>query len=73
MPIVAVELGNGVASILGSLESNNTGALGTAIGGDVDVSAEDLTVVSSLAEEFLQILPADVVRKLELGQYTLSR
>lgn len=73
MPIVAVELGNGVASILGSLESNNTGALGAAIGGDVDVSAEDLTVVSSLAEEVLQILPADVVRKLELSQYTLSR
>ena len=39
----------------------------------MDVSAEDLTVVSSLAEEVLQILPADVVRKLELGQYTLSR
>ena len=66
-------MGNGVASILGSLESNNTGALGAAIGGDVDVSAKDLAVVSSLAEEVLQILPADVVRKLELSQYTLSR
>jgi hypothetical protein len=72
LPIIAVELGDGVAGILWSLESDNTGALGTTIGCDVNVSAENLAVVSSLAEEVLQILPADVVRKLEIGQYKLS-
>ncbi len=65
MPIVAVELGDGVAGILRSLKSDDTGALGTAIGCDVNVSAEDLAIVSSLTEEVLQVLPADVVRKLD--------
>jgi hypothetical protein len=65
LPIVAVELGDGVAGIFRSLKSDNTGALGAAIGCDVNVSAQDLAIVSSLTEEVLQVLPADVIRKLD--------
>ena len=60
-PVVAVELLNGVLGILRSLESDNTRALGSAVGRHVDVSADDGT---TLTEEILQVLPANVVGKL---------
>ena len=65
LPIVAVELGDSIPAVLGCLERDNTGTLGTAIGGNVNISADDLTGISSLAEEILQVLPADVVWKLK--------
>jgi membrane protein involved in colicin uptake len=60
-PVVAVELLNGVLSILGSLESDDTRALGGTVGCRVNVSADDRT---TLTEEVLQVLPANVVREL---------
>jgi hypothetical protein len=53
LPIIAIELGNGVSGILGRLKCNNTGTLWTAIGRNVNVSAKNLTIVGSLAEEIL--------------------
>ena len=81
VPLVAVELLNGVASILGGLKYDDTRALGPAIGAHVDIGANDgaLTswtksmykffdkrpgVLTGLAEEILQILPANVEGQL---------
>lgn len=44
LPVVAVELLNGVASIVGALENNNAGSLGTAVGSNVDVGANHGTI-----------------------------
>ena len=60
-PVVAVELLDGVLGILGSFKSDDTRALGSAVGRHVDVSADDGT---TLTEEILQVLPANVVGKL---------
>jgi hypothetical protein len=60
-PVVAVELLNGVLGVLGSLESDDTRALGSAIWGGVHVGADDGT---ALTEEVFQVLPANVVGKL---------
>jgi hypothetical protein len=52
---------NGVLGVLGSLESDDTRALGSAIGGGMHVGADDGT---ALTEEVFQVLPANVVGKL---------
>lgn len=64
LPVVAVELGNGVLSVIGVVESDDARALGTAVRGNVDVGADDGTDGHSLAEKVLEILPADSVGKL---------
>lgn len=56
LPVVAVEVADGVLSVFCSLECDDTGALGRAIWSGVDVCACD---VASLTEQVLQILPAD--------------
>ena len=41
LPIVAIELSDGVASIFGVVKGHDTGALGTTIGSDVDIRTDD--------------------------------
>ena len=60
-PVVSVELLNGVLGILGSFESDDTRALGSAVGSCVNVSTDDGT---ALTEKVLQVLPANVVWEL---------
>lgn len=43
LPVVAIELLDGVASVVGGFEDNNTGALGPSIGTEVHVGANDTT------------------------------
>jgi len=81
VPLVAVELLDGVASIIGGLEHDDTRTLGPAIGAHVDIGTNDGALTSwtksmhkflgkrpgtltSLAEEILQILPANVEGQL---------
>jgi hypothetical protein len=64
LPLIAVELVNGVSRIVYGLESYYARALGTTIGGHVDIGAEDRSGVSSLTEQIFEILPANVVWKL---------
>lgn len=45
LPLVAIKLRNCVASIIGRLESDDTGALGTTGGIGVHIGADDSTVV----------------------------
>lgn len=44
LPVVPIELLDGVASIIGALENNNTRSLGTAVRSNVDVGANDGTI-----------------------------
>lgn len=46
LPVVTIELLDGVASIVGSFEDNDTGALGPSIGTEVHVGANDTTSAS---------------------------
>lgn len=46
LPVVTVELLDGVASVIRSFEDNNTGALGSSIGAEVHVGANDPTSAS---------------------------
>jgi hypothetical protein len=66
LPVVAVEVLDGVLSVVGGIESYHTGALGCAIWSHVDISAHD---VAALTEEVLEILPADGVGNLRNGQW----
>lgn len=43
LPIVAVELLDGVASVLGGLENDNAGALRSAVGAELNISADNAT------------------------------
>lgn len=43
LPIIAVELLDGVASVVGGLEDNDTGALGPSVGTKVHIGADDTT------------------------------
>lgn len=61
LPVVAVEVLDGVLCVIWGLECDNTRALGSAIWGSVDICACNVT---SLTEQVLQILPADRERKL---------
>ena len=45
LPIIAVELSDGVAGILGVVKGNDSRALGTTIGSDVDVCADDSSLL----------------------------
>ena len=65
LPVVAVELVDGVPRIVDSLECYNTRPLRATIGRNVNIGAKNGTGVSSLAEQVLQILPANIVRELE--------
>jgi hypothetical protein len=71
LPLVAIELVDGVSRIVHGLESNDARALGATIRSDVDVGAENGTSVGSLAEEILQVLPANIVG--ELGDTVSNR
>ena len=62
LPLVAVELSDGVPSIIYSLESNDTRALWSAIWSDVNIGTKDRAGMSGLTEEVFQILPANIVR-----------
>jgi hypothetical protein len=56
LPVVAVHDVDGILCILGSVESDDTGSLGSTVGSLVDIGTNDVTC---LAEEILQILPTD--------------
>jgi hypothetical protein len=64
LPLIAIELVDGVSRIIHSLESHYAGTLRTTIGCHVDIGAEDRASVGSLAEQVFQILPTHVVWKL---------
>ena len=66
LPLVAVELGDGVARIFGGVKGNNTRSLGATIWSHVDIGADNGAGDCSLTEEVLEILPADVVGKLDI-------
>jgi hypothetical protein len=61
LPLVAVELVDGISGIVHGLESYYAWALGATIRGHVDIGTENGSSMCSLTEEILQILPADVV------------
>lgn len=46
LPVVAIELLDGVAGIVGALENNNARSLGTAVRSDVDIGANHGTISS---------------------------
>lgn len=61
LPVVAVECVDCVLCVIRRLECDHTRALGIAILTQVNISADN---VACLAEEILEILPADLVREL---------
>jgi hypothetical protein len=46
LPVIAIELLNGIASIVRRFESNNTGTLWTTVGTNVDIGTNNSTVAS---------------------------
>lgn len=64
LPVVAVELLDGVAGVVWRLKGNNSGAFWSSIWSDVDISADHGTLTGSLTEKILQILPSNGVWKL---------
>lgn len=53
VPVIAVELLDGVASIIGSLEDNDTGALGATVGSKVDIGTDDAASTGLLGLTFV--------------------
>lgn len=48
LPLVPVELGDGVASILGIVEGDDAGSLGPTVGAEMDVGADDGALLSCI-------------------------
>lgn len=46
LPIIAVELLDGIAGVVGALKDNDTGALGATVGTSVDISTDNSAVAS---------------------------
>lgn len=44
LPVVAIELLDSIASIVGAFKNNNTGALRSAVGARVDIGSDDTTI-----------------------------
>lgn len=44
LPLIAVELLNGIASVVGRLEGDDAGTLGPAVGSNMHIGADDLAV-----------------------------
>lgn len=65
MPLVAVELSDGVPGVLRSVEGDNTRPLRATVLGQVNVGADDGSGNSSLPEKVLQVLPTYIVGELE--------
>lgn len=61
LPVVAIELRDGVLCVFWRIECDDTGALCVAIWSNVDIRTRD---IACLTEQILEILPADLKREL---------